>query len=368
VPDKTMGNKHLELSVMSGRVLGVNVLRGYARLCDLASISQADVFDQRTNPTGTQRDLSVRHAKEAYEYVSSEELAFWPEILLCVRNPQAIKFIADSSGKGTGTLQIGLEAIAADEIAISRVDGNHRLHFADGTHPGFPAVERSVSFCLATGLTREQEIKLFRDINNHQKRMNTSHLDTIKLRLTEEERIKQEDPALYIAQLLADDPNSPLVGKVHKGGAREQARYITLRTLKTGISYLLSQPSKLTDLDDVGAKYKLVRNYFEAVKNWQPSAFENHRQYLLLRGAGLWGICFIGADVIDRVLRRSAFDADSMLEVLKSGRRWNWTRSGDFQGFSGRGGAVKIREMVVSEFQDTSGPSMKELYRQIMSD
>jgi hypothetical protein len=49
----------LVIPVVRGHVLGVGVMRGYARLCDLAALSAADIYDQKTNPTGTQRDLLI---------------------------------------------------------------------------------------------------------------------------------------------------------------------------------------------------------------------------------------------------------------------------------------------------------------------
>ena len=52
--------------------MGATVYRGHARLSDLARISKADIYDQVNNPLGTQRDLSLKHAKDAYEYVKIE--------------------------------------------------------------------------------------------------------------------------------------------------------------------------------------------------------------------------------------------------------------------------------------------------------
>ena len=55
-----------------------------------------------------------------------------------------------------------------------------------------------------------------------------------------------------------------------------------------------------------------------------------------------------------------------MLYVLKSGADWDWSRNGDFVGYSGRGGAVKIRDLVVSEFKDDTGVSIKDLANKIL--
>src|SRR3972149_3412700 len=121
--------KELKIPVICGTVLGVKVYRGYARLCDLSEISKADIYDQKDNPKGTQRDLSPKHAREAYEYVGSQTLAFWPEVFLCVRNKSIISFSAIQNNCGYGILAINIEKIRnMKNISISRVDGNHRLH------------------------------------------------------------------------------------------------------------------------------------------------------------------------------------------------------------------------------------------------
>jgi DGQHR domain-containing protein len=291
VSEQTFGSdRTLELPVMRGQVLGVTVLRGYAKICDLASISKADVFDQAGNPTGTQRDLSPKHARRAYEYVRNRDLAFWPEVFLCARIGEAFRYVPSQQNDDIGTLRVYLDiATDPDRIAISRVDGNHRLHYADGSQKGFPRIERTVSFCLAYDLTLEQEITLFRDINDNQRRMNTSHLDNIEARLTGDERLKREEPDLYIARQLGRDEDSALHGRVYEGGKRTSGQHIPLRTLKSGVRYMLSRPTKLTAINDADAQYRLISNYFHALKRWHPRAWEHPGQYLILRGAGLWG-------------------------------------------------------------------------------
>jgi DGQHR domain-containing protein len=360
-------SRYLKLKAIQGRVLGVNVYRGFARLCDLSKISHADVYDQETNPTGTQRDLSPKHAKDAYEYVRARELAFWPEVFLCARSPKVARFIPSKGKLPVGELRIDLNVAQKPKpIAISRVDGNHRLYFASGEHEGFNALENEVSFCLAYGLTLDQEIALFRDINDNQRRMNTSHLDNIEIRLTAEDRLKRTQPALYIAQKLGRNGDSPLYGRVYEGGKKTTRVDIPLRGLKTGIQYMLSRPTKLTALGDADAQYKVIRNYFVALREWQLDAWENPGDYVLLRGAGLWAVCFIGQEVIDRTLSKGKFAPEDMLSVLRSGKKWDWSTRGDFQGMSGRGGAVRVSEMVTREFADEKSVSVKDLYKQIM--
>lgn len=359
--------KYLSTEVLRGKALGINVFRGYARLSDLAKISKPDIYDSLTNPNGTQRDLSPKHAREVYEYVKTSDFAYLPEIFLCARDKKVYNFEPLNDSKKIGVLNIDLDiASDPDSIAISRVDGNHRLHYADGRVVGFSPINKTASFCLAYNLSLEEEILLFRDININQRRMNTSHLDNISIRLTPEETLKNRDPALYISQKLADNEDSPLRGLVYTGGKKSPGFSAPLRSLKTGVGYILSRPTRLKALDDPEAQYRVIRNYFSALKKWEPYAWEAPGKYIMLSGAGLTAICYMGAYIIDRALNEGKFEDEDMLEILLSGRKWNWSKYGDFRGLSGKDGAAKISEMVITDFRNESTISVMHLFRKIM--
>jgi DGQHR domain-containing protein len=360
----------LVVPAVRGRVLGVNVYRGFAKLCELAELSKADIYDQTRNPTGTQRDLSPAHARDAHDYVKNRELGFWPEVFLCARIKTAITFTPFSQEvPDVGFLEFDLKQIRkAKATAVSRVDGNHRLYYADGKSDGYSKVEKTASFCLAYDLSREDEIQLFKDINKNQKPMNTSHLDGIEVRLNSEEQLKRRQPELYIAQKLGVDTQSPFSGRIYQGGKKPSGVDIPLRGIKTGIEYMLTRSTQLPRLDDAEAQYRVIRNYFSAFKQWQPKSWSEPKEYITLRGAGLWAVCFIGAHVIDRALLQGKFDADEMLKILKSGgRNWDWSKNGDFKGLGGRAGALEISKKVTAKLQDEEQMSTKQLFEKIMS-
>jgi len=364
-----MQKNTLKVPAVRGRVLGIPVYRGFATLCELAEISKADIYDQNNNPTGTQRDLSPTHAREAYEYVKTRDLGFWPEVFLCARQKAAVTFIPLSEDNpDIGTLEIDLEKITSFHgIAISRVDGNHRLHYADGRSEKFPKIEKTASFCLAYDLSREDEIQLFKDINKNQKPMNTSHLDNIEVRLSAEELLKKRHPELYISQKLGEDAHSPFHNRIFFGGKKSSGIDIPLRGIKTGIEYMLSRSTQLPHLDDAEAKYRVIRNYFLAFKQWQPLSWSEPRAHITLRGSGLWAVCFIGAHVIDRALLQGKFDQETMYAILSSGRVWDWSSNGDFKGLGGRAGALEISRRVTLKLQDDSRMSTKQLFDEIMA-
>jgi DGQHR domain-containing protein len=359
----------IEILVMKGQVLGVDVYRGFAKLSDISRISRPDIFDQKTNPTGTQRDLNPKHAREAYEYVKNHDLAYWTEVFLNVREPKAISFIRNENMQGVGILRINLNSASNPKtIAISRVDGNHRLHYADGHNENYPAIDKIVSFSLAFNLSLEDEITLFRDINNNQRAMNTSHLDSIKSRLTPEEEQKRQNPEIYIAKKLSEDTDSPFYGRIHHGGVRHIGQDIPLRAMDSGIKLLLNRSARLGVLEDTDAKYKVIKNYFQALKKWLPESWSEPRKYLTLRGAGLWAVCLIGAEVIDRTLLKGEFSSDEMYKILSSGVKLDWSNKGDFKGYSGVTGAQEISNRVIREFQEEGKISVKNLYSRIMND
>ena len=355
----------IKINVMRNEVLGIDVVRGFAPLSLLARISKADIFDERSNPMGTQRDLSPKHAREAYEYARNTTRGYWPEVFLCLRDASVSSYVEKRSGIGVLTIYED-QIVASDKILVSRVDGNHRLHLADGRTDGVPPLERTVSFCLAMGLNQLEEISIFKDINNNQNSMDTSHLDKIELRLSGEEAIKGRDPALFIASKLADDDDSVLRGYIYQGGKRPPGTFIPLRTLHTGIEYMLSRQTRLTAIGGVDAQVVVIKDYFRGRKEWQPEAFSQPRDYLLLRGAGLWGGCFLGADVIDRALAAKEFSTEAMTAILKSGKHWDWSRNGEFSGLSGRGGAVKIADQIIRDLKDEHGVTMKDLLSEIL--
>jgi DGQHR domain-containing protein len=360
----------LRMPAVRARVLGVQVYRGFAKLADLAAVSKADVYDQKSNPTGTQRDLNPAHARQAYEYVKTRDLGFWPEVFLCARKKDVVTFYpATEEMPDLGILEIDVDAAKAGPgVTISRVDGNHRLYYADGAESGYSRIEKIVSFCLAYDLSRDEEIQLFKDINDNQRPMNTSHLDRIEIMLTPEELLKKRNPELYISQRLSNDSASPFHGRVFEGGKKPAGADVPLRGLKTGIEYMLSRSTQLPHLDDAEAQYRVIRNYFEAVKKWQPKAWSTPREYIILRGSGLWAICFIGAQVIDRALMQDQFKASHMLSILRSGKDWDWGKKGDFKGLGGRAGAAEIANRVAKKLLDENRMSTKELFDKIMAE
>ena len=215
------GVSEIELTGYRSKNLDTVCYRGSAPLAHLALISQTDVFDQISNPDGLQRDLSPKHASEAYEYVKrAAEHGYpraFPEVVLNVRD----KRILERTENGQKLrMRFNIGGMSGAKVHVSRVDGNHRLYYAKGDDRRTPLLSE-VPFQIHIGLTREQERSLFVDINSNQKGLNSSHLQVMQSKLTEEEREIRDHPARWITRKLAEDSESPWHGLIHMGWFQE---------------------------------------------------------------------------------------------------------------------------------------------------
>jgi DGQHR domain-containing protein len=364
--------KLVRFPVLLGKCLGYEAYRGFAPLAELARISNADIFDQENNRLGTQRNLSVPHARKAYKYVSETDSAFYPEMILNVRDKS---YIAFTSSKDQGAVKFGTLAFVKDPtragaIVVSRLDGNHRLWFADGHEKGMAQVNRPVSFCLLALENREKELELFRDINDNQMGMNTSHLQNITARLLGDKLLKVQNPALYIVQKLMKDKKSPLYGRVHEGGKIQKGTTLsglTIANLRSAISDMLTRSAKLAQFPDADAQYKVIKNYWIALKKWLPKAWNSPREYAIFKGVGLYAISYVGIEVIDRSLLKGKFSSDDMLEYLKQ-MPSEALAKGETAAYSGRGGGRKLANDLIADLQDEGEVSLSKLQKLILSE
>jgi len=358
--------------VLLGTCLGYQAYRGFAPLSELSKISRADIFDQESNRAGTQRNLSLPHARKAYQYVANTTRAFYPEMILNVRDKSYIKFTEKKTEGGVrfGDLEFVKDPRLAGSVVVSRLDGNHRLWFADGHEKGFDPIARTVSFCILTVVDLNQELELFRDINDNQMGMNTSHLQNIAARLLGDKVLKIQNPALYIVQRLMKDAKSPLYKKVHEGGKvgkRATLGGLNVANLTNAVRDMLVRSSKLSQFPDPDAQYKIIKNYWQALKKWLPDAWNNPRNYAIFKGVGLYAISYVGIEIIDRSLLKGKFSSKDMLHYLKQ-LPSETLASGSTSAFAGRGGGRKLANDMIANLEEEGEVSLLKLQKQILSE
>lgn len=341
----------ITLTALETANLDTKCYRGSAKLSELAILSQADIFDQIDNPQGLQRELSAGHAKNVYDYAAREPIAdqprAFPEVILNVRAAGKRCMSFDGGDKvpvHSLTFDVAklLKLAQKGTVAVSRVDGNHRLWFGAGDQKNRAPLDVEVPFQLHIGLTPDQERGLFVDINAEQKGLNTSHLHTQRLALTTEDVEMLRHPERVFARRLADDVASPFHGRVFLGGSRKGLNAqklkppVTFTALESAIKRLM-RSEYLRHLSDSGARYGLIRNYWKAVELAHPDAFAEPSKYLILKNMGLQSLAALGTRVLDRSMATGRMEVEDMAELLRPAMAaLNWgTDSPDVAGMSG---------------------------------
>lgn len=369
---KQSSNKSLSrFAVIVGDCLGHEAYRGFAPLSELSKISKADIFDQNKNPFGTQRNLSPQHARKAYEYVTTREKAFYPEIVLNIRDPSYVTFIKNGEGNEGrfGTLEFLKDPLESNNIVVSRLDGNHRLWFVDGHDSSMGAVDKDVSFCFLITNDLKQELEVFRDINDNQMGMNTSHLHNIAARLLGEKVLKVTNPPLYIVKRLQSDQNSPLYQRIHEGGRVSKGvtlTGLTIANLTSSIKDMLTRSAKLSQFADADAQYKVIKNFWRAVKKWLPNAWKDPSQYIIFKGVGLYAISYVGIEVIDRCLLKGKYQVNDLMSYLNRIPSTALLRSKEILAYAGRGGGRKLANDLLEDLEEEGEISLSKLQKMIL--
>lgn len=358
----------IELVALESKNLDTVCYRGSAPLADLTRCSHADIFDQDLNPEGLQRDLSRKHAAEAYAYAAAEPVKdrprAFPEVVLNVRDKKVIQReeLASTDGAKLVKLTLDLDAIdKARSVKVSRLDGNHRLFFGAGDGKEREPIKLHAPFQLHIGLTRDQEAGLFATINSEQKGLNTSHLAVIDSRITPEEAELQRRPERVFARRLAEDAASPWHGLVHLGGSKAGAkeagafRPVNFIALEHGVQRILRKSQYIGTLMP-DAQYGLIRAYWQAVRAVFPEAWDQPRQYLVLKNLGVATFSQLGALVIDRCIVAGNVDVDHMVPfVLAAKAQVNWhADSPDAAGMSGNRAVLLLAGRMQAELPKTA--------------
>ena len=376
----------MELLTIKGTNLNTTVYRGFASIKDIATISAPDTFKQDSNPDGLQRDLSKKHSQDGYHYAElalkvPDQPRLWPEVILNIRDSSVI----DEPQPGDGHPNLFKIVVHEDRIdknrlrpQISRTDGNHRLFYGEGD-PMLerPSLDISTPFSLTIGLTALQEASLFVDINDNLMSMNTSHLYHLLTTFTPLEDLASDKPALWIANKLAEDPKSPFHGIVYLGGEKEKVqgldRRVNLAALRTGVQMILKENIKLRDeaFNDILKRYVIIRTYWSAVKKTFAQEWANAKEYLLLRGFGVWCMSILGADIIDRCLIRpinpSQYEEEMSAYLRQISRDVNWHRKeGNVTHYGGRVGARELADKMRRFLSDES-VDMAKIARELES-
>jgi len=398
------GNQVKIANVLIGPNLNLIQVRGYASLDFLADISGADVFDMEDNPDGTQRELKRPHAKEAFEYAigsvdadPDEDARAFTEVILNARTVDAVSFeiggqkidFADidlsEEVSVVADLIINLEALKypAEEYNpnISRVDGNHRLSAVEPLTGRDPErIYPHTSFALFVNLTKQQELKIFSDINGNQQKMDTSHLVNIlanqkgnSILLSSKNR-----PKWFAKQLSGS--NQPFEGMVFLGGSKKgikKANGVVPPLTLTGLTAMMTHTlkgleevmandfstekcNKAANGDEVALEFIVKRaealqaaisRFWAAVAQVFPEAWNDKKkaEYVLYDSTGSVALSQLAGSIINQAITAKKVAQSDFVATLSSIREEGITlsKSSFPSGLAGLAGSKVIYEALV---------------------
>ncbi|MGE4443892.1 MAG: HTH domain-containing protein [Candidatus Altimarinota bacterium] len=189
-------------------------IRGYAHIQDLATISKAIYFDNG----GVQRNEDKERCLKIKKYIESGNKRFFPEVILGLYiNDDSIKI--ENSIKGdkrkdlTGlsseikTVQIDFHSMRNSKI--TRIDGNHRLFFADEIEKDF-----LIPFCFVIfdqkgessdiqAIHKNQEANIFYLLNGKNEPVTSEEALQVLLNMPDEEAqsLYQNDSTLGLTRI-----------------------------------------------------------------------------------------------------------------------------------------------------------------------
>ncbi|MDF5733064.1 MAG: hypothetical protein PUP92_35020 [Rhizonema sp. PD38] len=196
----------------------------------------------------------------------------------------------------------------------------------------------------------------------------------------EQEKIKNQLDQ-WIAEKLADDPDSPWHGLIHMGGAKKGSRVQGLSrptnfvALKNGVKRTITKSQYLRDLTNPLAQYIIIRNYWKAVKNVFAQEWANPKEHLLVKNIGILSLSILAGAILDRCMPRGKVNVEDMVYYLHQAKtRFDWSVSAEpgdhsVKGMGGVHAAMIIAGEMASELSDETGENlMKNLQERLLAE
>lgn len=382
-----------------GRNLNLVTVRGFSSLEDLAVISGPDIYDQMENRTGTQRDINLRHSREAVIYAlesieadPSRDARSFPEIILNARDLECIELYDAEAPGQTLDLSTVIEAgsssnrvvgvrvllsklnlpVGTRNPQISRVDGNHRLYAVDMLFEEDEAPEAfpKVPFSLNLNLSTIQEMKLFSDINGEHVGMQPAIIDNFDWQLADEEKRKQTSMRPLLISMGLIEEGMPFQDMVGMGGAVSGYRDkfgvnapIKLNSLKSAIKNCLAKSNSLVTVmkDEPDKQVRIIANYYHALKQEYPEAWTDKKNFILMQSIGLNGFAMFGGYLIDKAMHDGDSSKEFFIPYIRAVKSSVPIEKSHWEGIAGGGGASVVFDRLVNAATDENANAQKAL-------
>lgn len=313
------------------------VFLGFASAAQLCRLSFSDVLDETTG-SGYQRRFCSDHSLAFKRYIQTEGATTIP-LTFNLRQGTPPRWSLEHGRSGSSAV---LKLDVGDPPVMVQVDCQHRLGYLRESPITF-------AFMVFLGLTVEEEMRIFRDINGKAKGLNSSLLDYTEAKLAQDD-LGVAHPEIALALRLQEDPDSPWRHQLDLGGNRTNGtqRVASLRTMQKAIRRFRreAQDEKMS-LVDLGRQ---LIDFWQAVAQVYAYPWLQPRRHLLRKGIGVYSLMSMaGVFVREARSRGRRVDKDYFLEKLSDfSDRVDWSNTGPMKGFGGAHGADQAFELMKS--------------------
>lgn len=319
------------------------VFLGFASAALLCKVSFADVLDEATG-AGYQRRFCKEHSLAFKRYIQESGGTSIPLTFnLRSHQPARWRLTRPSGRDACATLAVRVDG----PPAMSQVDCQHRLGYLR---------ESPISFAFMSfiGLSVEEEMGIFRDINGKAKGLSSSLLDYTAAKLGQA-NLAAAHPAIALAITLQEHEQSPWRHRLDLGGDRTNGmkRVASLRTMQKAIRRF--QRAGHLEHEAFELVEPILIDFWNAVVDVYPQEWAQPRRYLLTKGIGVYSLMSLAGVLVDEARTSgSRVTQDYFVERLSDfAHNVDWRNSGPMQGYGGATGADRAFELIRSVRQQT---------------
>lgn len=320
-------NQITSVSGIIGKSGNLPVFIGFEKASTLISLSFPDTLNEDSGE-GYQRPYSKSHSLDFKNYITRSGSST-PPLTFNLRNEYAGYWRIENGEGNSATLfiQCGVKCLA-------QVDCQHRLGELAG-------VDIQLAFMTYIGLDLRQEMAIFNVINSKAKGLSSSLTDYHESKLLND--LATEAPHLFISRKLNEDQESPWYRLIRYGGETTSGlkRRTSFRMMQKTVQTFLSQ-TKTCLHASLEEKYRIVLNFWVAVKNSFPEEWKEHRNNLITKGVGLYGLMQVMGDLVKQDPRAdfSVVYFENCLAPLKGS--FDWSSHGRFAYVGGKKGVQDV--------------------------
>lgn len=315
---------------------------------ELMAHAKADVWDPKTNK-GYQRQISVTRANKAGKYLVDKTGLFPQSVVLNVRGNVSFKQI-----ENFGIFQYGELEIPASSMPLWEVDGQHRikgLEYAIKKNPAFSNYPVNVTFLnLKPDADKVPfaEMKQFYVTNTEMRGVRADLAQQLISEIVAKEGEKehrkpgrQRELLIHKAKKIVDLLNAmegqPWHGAIQLANEEKQPRHRIAH-----LSFIVSLKPVLRNTEGYATEEaaKILADYWSAVRELYPSAFEKPADYLIQKTLGVFVFHLIFPRVF--ALCRGDFTKSHFKKILskiaKAVPADSWNKNGEYKPYGGMKG------------------------------